>query len=74
MKKVSFLLVVALMLSMLAIPSFAEGTTYTQSPMLDALVESGELPPVEERLPVNPLVVEPGVVTYAEYFKDYQVS
>ena len=74
MKKVSFLLVVALMLSMLAIPSFAEGTTYTQSPMLDALVESGELPPVEERLPVNPLVVEPGVVTYAEYFKDYQVG
>ncbi|GAB5428560.1 MAG: ABC transporter substrate-binding protein [Devosia indica] len=30
-----------------------------QAPMLDALVESGELPPVEERLPANPLVVEP---------------
>ncbi|UXN75159.1 hypothetical protein N8D56_09835 [Devosia sp. A8/3-2] len=30
-----------------------------QSPMLDAQVESGELPPVAERLPSNPLVVEP---------------
>ena len=29
-----------------------------QSPMFDALVESGELPPLEERLPANPLVVE----------------
>jgi peptide/nickel transport system substrate-binding protein len=30
-----------------------------QSPMLDERVASGELPPVEERLPENPLVVEP---------------
>ncbi|UYN98928.1 MAG: ABC transporter substrate-binding protein [Devosia sp.] len=30
-----------------------------QAPMLDALVESGELPPLEERLPASPLVVEP---------------
>src|SRR5687768_10549651 len=30
-----------------------------QAPMLDAMVESGELPPLEERLPTNPLVVEP---------------
>lgn len=29
-----------------------------QAPGLDALVESGELPPLEERLPANPLVVE----------------
>ena len=74
MKKVSLLLIVALMLSMVAIPSFAEGMTYTQAPMLDALVESGELPPVEDRLPVEPLVVDAGVVSYAEYFKDYQVG
>ena len=74
MKKVSLLLTVALVLSMMAIPSFAEAATYTQAPMLDALVESGELPPVEDRLPVNPLVVEAGTVSYAEYFKDYQVG
>jgi peptide/nickel transport system substrate-binding protein len=30
-----------------------------QAPMLDELVASGDLPPLEERLPANPLVVEP---------------
>lgn len=30
-----------------------------QAPMLDALVESGELPPLAERLPANPLVITP---------------
>ena len=33
-----------------------EGVTFTQSPSLDARVASGELPPVEERLPLNPAV------------------
>lgn len=32
---------------------------FAQAPMLDALVASGELPPVDERLPVEPMVVEP---------------
>lgn len=32
---------------------------YHQSPMLDEMVASGELPPVEERLPVNPMVLAP---------------
>ncbi|MBZ0319550.1 MAG: ABC transporter substrate-binding protein [Anaerolineae bacterium] len=36
----------------------AQGT-YHESPMLAALVEAGELPPVEERLPTNPRLVEP---------------
>ena len=41
-------------------------TTFRQSPMLDELVASGELPPVEERLPDDPIVVEPidGIGTY----------
>ena len=30
-----------------------------QSPALQQLVDSGELPPLEERLPAEPLVVEP---------------
>ncbi len=34
-------------------------TSYNESPMLTARVEAGELPPVEERLPENPAVVEP---------------
>jgi len=33
--------------------------TYNESPMLAEQVEAGELPPVEERLPTNPVVVEP---------------
>lgn len=34
-------------------------TSFQQSPMLDARVASGELPPVAERLPTNPPVIEP---------------
>lgn len=33
--------------------------TYHEAPSLAALVESGELPPVEERLPESPRVIEP---------------
>ena len=32
---------------------------YRESPMLAQLVATGELPPVDERLPVRPLVLEP---------------
>ena len=56
MKKfASILVMIALLLNVLLITAQAE-TTYSQAPMLDALVESGELPPVEERLPDNPRV------------------
>ena len=36
-----------------------EEITYKEAPMLAEMVESGDLPPVEERLPINPLIVEP---------------
>ncbi len=42
---------------MLAGTSLAQ--TYQEAPMLADLVAAGDLPPVEERLPSNPLVVEP---------------
>jgi len=35
------------------------GAGYAQSPVLDDKVTSGELPPVEERLPTDPLILEP---------------
>lgn len=38
--------------------SAAESGRYRESPMLRERVEAGELPPVEERLPDEPLVVE----------------
>ena len=41
-----------------ATAAVAEGE-YSQSPFLDERVASGELPPVDERLPKNPLVIEP---------------
>lgn len=39
--------------------SLAHGATYREAPMLAAKVAAGELPPVDERLPKNPLVLEP---------------
>ena len=36
----------------------AESGRYQESPMLRERVEAGELPPVEDRLPDEPLVVE----------------
>src|SRR5690606_2333133 len=37
----------------------AQSAAYQQSPVLDPLVESGALPPVEERLPAKPEVITP---------------
>lgn len=74
MRKICMLLVFALVASMAVVPSFAEAAAYTQAPMLDARVEAGELPPVEERMPDEPFVVKPGVVSYEEYFTDYQIG
>ena len=46
---------------------------HSQSPMLDALVASGELPPVDERLPDEPLVVGPGTLI-PTYNLDWEVG
>ena len=35
------------------------GSVYHEAPSLAARVEAGDLPPVEERLPVNPVVIRP---------------
>lgn len=39
----------------------ASAADYNEAPMLEALVAAGELPPVEERLPAEPLVVTAAV-------------
>ena len=44
---------------LLAVPFFAVAQTYNEAPMLAARVAAGELPPVDQRLPENPIVVEP---------------
>ena len=40
-------------------PTQAPVSQYKQAPMLDELVNAGQLPPIEERLPPNPVVVTP---------------
>src|SRR5689334_21319875 len=49
-------LVVAALVSMTGSLAAAE---YHQAPMLDELVKSGKLPPVDQRLPENPRVITP---------------
>jgi peptide/nickel transport system substrate-binding protein len=42
-------------------------SSYKESPMLTDLVKAGELPPIKERLPREPLVVEPGLLVSNKY-------
>ncbi|MCA9882709.1 MAG: ABC transporter substrate-binding protein [Anaerolineae bacterium] len=54
--------VVVLMLLLTAlfgVTASAQDMMYSESPMLSSMVDSGELPAVEERLPASPRVVEP---------------
>jgi len=44
---------------LLAAAPGVQGSDYAQSPMLDSAVESGELPPIDERLPTEPRVLTP---------------
>jgi peptide/nickel transport system substrate-binding protein len=68
-----------LSLSSFSFVSSAQATceTYNESPVLAEMVASGELPPIEERLPVNPRVVEPAneIGTYGgEYLGIYNAT
>lgn len=64
MKRLASLIIALAML--VPICAFAEPEEYTQAPMLDELVESGALPPVEERLPDNPKVADDRSAEYLE--------
>ena len=56
-----------LMLLGLLLPVWVQGQAFfNQAPMLQAQVEAGTLPPVEERLPSNPMLVVP-VETVGSY-------
>jgi len=50
--------IIVLLVGLICLPGVT-ALAYNQSPMLDARVASGELPPVEKRLPEEPLVLEP---------------
>jgi peptide/nickel transport system substrate-binding protein len=80
----SLLLILAFTLMSFRVFAQEEGTTVTdqrypvpesfsESPMLAEQVAAGELPPLEERLPVEPFVVGPGVLN-SEEFMDWEVG
>lgn len=62
-RRKNWLFMLFLMVSLLSLgvfaPVAAQDMTYQEAPMLADRVAAGELPPVAERLPVNPDVVEP---------------
>ena len=57
MRKVSVLSVIALVLTLVC--TSAAFAAYNEAPMLAEKVKAGLLPPVEERLPENPVVITP---------------
>ena len=65
MKKLTWLLIVALSLSLTPL-SLAE-RTYAEAPMLTRQVEEGALPPLEQRLPETPKVADELSEKYVEH-------
>ena len=66
-KRFSLIFLVGIVLCLLAVPTLtAQDMMYNESPMLAELVASGDLPPVEERLPLEPQVTTPfgGIGSY----------
>jgi peptide/nickel transport system substrate-binding protein len=59
MKKLTTLSILGFVLILAFGTATAQDMIYAEAPMLAALVEAGELPPLEERLPSEPLVIEP---------------
>jgi peptide/nickel transport system substrate-binding protein len=55
-------------------PPVVEEPKYKQSPLFDAAVADGSLPPVEERLPDNPLVVTAGVYLSVENLPELKIG
>ena len=56
MKRIALIGAAAVLLAWAVVTASAD---YKEAPMLAAMVAAGELPPVEERLPVEPKVLEP---------------
>jgi peptide/nickel transport system substrate-binding protein len=46
---------------------YAPPVSYNEVPMFAEIVAAGELPPIDERVPVEPFVVGPGVLNSEEY-------
>lgn len=69
-KRIHLMILNCLLLGLLA-QSLAQGSGYNEAPQLAQLVTAGQLPPVEERLPDNPMVV-PVVERIGQYGGDWR--
>lgn len=63
---ISCFVAIMLLAALTSFGAFAEETAYAQAPMFDELVATGELPPVEERLPENPKIADDRSAEYLE--------
>ncbi|UCC72356.1 MAG: ABC transporter substrate-binding protein [Gemmatimonadota bacterium] len=59
MKRYRWLTGLVLSLVLAGVLFSANAQSYQEAPMLAEMVAAGELPPVDERLPANPMVIEP---------------
>ncbi len=59
MKNLRFALLMTAVMLIVSSVAFAQGMTYHEAPMLTDQVNAGTLPPLDQRLPTDPLVVTP---------------
>ena len=77
MKRINKLLIITVgILVITSLVGFATVLAYNENPMFAEKVKKGELPPVEERLPKEPLVVTPydGIGTYGGTLRGISIS
>ncbi len=77
MKRINKLLIITIgLLVITSLVGFATVLAFNENPMFAEKVKKGELPPVEERLPKEPLVVTPydGIGTYGGTLRGISIS
>lgn len=77
MKRINKLLIITIgLLVITSLVGFATVFAFNENPMFAEKVKKGELPPVEERLPEEPLVVTPydGIGTYGGTLRGISIS
>lgn len=72
--RVFVLVVLCVVLVLGTVPSSFGQKKYNEAPILAELVKQGKLPPIEERLPKNPLLVGPGTLIQKRDLPDWKVG
>jgi len=71
---VSLILVLVASLILGSVPVSFSQKKYKEAPLLAELVKQGKLPPVEQRLPEDPLIVGPGTLIQKKDLPDWKVG